>query len=206
LHPAGQVCVTASVSMVSCLSVRIWCGPSLPFGGLATELEELKFLIRPGTGSRAHGPRRSESLNSVGLQGRPKGRCGANGTGPPRGPLEDWSGPEVGLTSESRVHVALIRVAARPVLDVRAGSAGCSPGSVAQRARQLSESNLRGLEGLAPLGMCRAEDDLAALCGLTWSNRLRPDSVLGFPTGVRARRSEGPASVALLLASGCREV
>ncbi len=35
-----------------------------------------------------------------------------------------------------------------------------------ERARQLSESNLRGLEGLAPLGMCRAEDDLAALCGL----------------------------------------
>ena len=36
-----------------------------------------------------------------------------------------------------------------------------------EHTRQLSESNLRGLEGLAPLGMCRAEDDLAALCGLT---------------------------------------
>ncbi len=35
-----------------------------------------------------------------------------------------------------------------------------------ERARQKSVSNLRGLEGLAPLGMCRAEDDLAALCGL----------------------------------------
>ncbi len=34
------------------------------------------------------------------------------------------------LTSESRVQVALIRVAARPLLDVRASSAGCSQGSV----------------------------------------------------------------------------
>ncbi len=121
----------ASVSMVSYLSVRFWCsGTGLPFGVIATDLEELKFLVRPGTGSRAHGPRRSELLNSVGLPGRPKGRRGANGTGPPRGPLEDWSGPELGLTSESRVQVALVRVAARPVLDVRAGSAGCPPGSV----------------------------------------------------------------------------
>ncbi len=123
--------MTASVSIVSYLSVRFWCaGPSLPFGGIATELEELKFLIRPGTGSRPHGPRRSESLNSVELPGRPKGRRGANGTRPPRGPLKDWSGAEVGLTSESRVQVALVRVAARPVLDVHAGSAGCSLGSV----------------------------------------------------------------------------
>ncbi len=52
------------------------------------------------------------------------------GTGPPRGPLEDWSGPEVGLTSKSRFQVALIQVAARPLLDVRLGSAGCSPESV----------------------------------------------------------------------------
>jgi hypothetical protein len=44
----------------------------LTVGGIATELEEMKFLIRPGTGSLAHGPRRSESLNSVGLPGRPK--------------------------------------------------------------------------------------------------------------------------------------
>ncbi len=39
-----------------------------------------------------------------------------------------------------------------------------------ERARQLSEYNLRGppgLGGLASLGMCRAEDDLAALYGLT---------------------------------------
>ncbi len=54
----------------------------LTVGSIATELEELKFLIRPGTGSRAHGQRRSESLNSVGLSGRPK--VGVVPTGPGR--------------------------------------------------------------------------------------------------------------------------
>ena len=53
----------------------------LTVGGIATELEELKFLIRPGTGSRAHGPRRSESLNSVGLPGRPKAGVAPMGPG-----------------------------------------------------------------------------------------------------------------------------
>ncbi len=56
------------------------------------------------------------------------------------------------------------------------------------------------------MGMCSAEDVLAALCVLTWSNRLRPDAVLGFPTGVRLPFPPGPgpgegsvsASVALL--------
>ncbi len=96
-----------------------------------------------------------------------EGRRSSNGTGPPRGPLEDWSGPEVGLTSESRVQVALIRVAARPVLDVRAGSAGCSRRACPPVIRIQLDLNLRGLEGLTPLGMCRAEDDLAALCRLT---------------------------------------
>ena len=100
----------------------------------------------------------------------------------------------MGLTSrsESRVQVAFIPVAARPVLDVHAGPRGLLSG---ERARQLSESNLRGLEGLAPLGMCRAEDDLAALCGLTWSNRLRPDAVLGFPTRVRLPFPAGPGPI-----------
>jgi hypothetical protein len=45
----------------------------------------------------------------------------------------------VGLTSESRVQVVIIRVAARPVLDDRAGQRGLLSG---ERARQLSGSNL----------------------------------------------------------------
>jgi hypothetical protein len=52
----------------------------LAVGGIATRLEELKYLFRPGTGSRARGPRRSESLKSVGLPGRPK--AGVAPTGP----------------------------------------------------------------------------------------------------------------------------
>jgi hypothetical protein len=61
-----------------------------------------------------------------GFAGAAEGKRSANWSWPPRGPLEDWSGPVVGLTSESRVQVALIRVAARPVTvrDVRAGQRG----------------------------------------------------------------------------------
>ncbi len=65
-----QVCVAESVSVVSFLTVRC-AGPTLPLE-IATRLEELKYLFRPGTESRARGSRRSESLNSVGLSGRPK--------------------------------------------------------------------------------------------------------------------------------------
>ncbi len=54
----------------------------------------------------------------------------------------------MGLTSESRVQVALIRVAARPVQNVRAGQRGLLCG---ERASQLSESNLRVLRGASPV-------------------------------------------------------
>jgi hypothetical protein len=175
VHLTGQVCVAESVSVVSCLAGRFWCaGPTLPLE------DQWRYSYRVGRGEvfdppgyRVPGPRPAAIgiTELSGVAGAAEGRRSANGTGPPIGPLEDWSGPEVGLTSESRVQVALIRVAARPVLDVRAGQRGLLSG---EHARQLSESDLRGLEGLAPLGMCRAEDDLAALCGLTWSNRLRP--------------------------------
>jgi hypothetical protein len=77
-------------------------------------------------GYRVSGPRPAAVgiTELSGVAGAAEGRRSANGTGPPRGPLEDSSGPEVGLTSESRVQVALIRVAAGPVLDVRAGQRG----------------------------------------------------------------------------------
>jgi hypothetical protein len=78
----GQVCVAESVSVVSCLTVRLAHRAHLAVGDIATRLEELKYLFRPGTGSRARGPRRSESLNSVGLPGRPK--AGVAPTGPGR--------------------------------------------------------------------------------------------------------------------------
>ncbi len=141
----GQVCVAESVSVVSCLTVQLVRLAHLAIGGIATRLEELKYLFHPGTGAQARGQRRSESLNSVGLPvppgyrgsgprpaavgvtelggvaGAAEGKRSANGTWPPRGPLEDWSGPVVGLMFESRVQVALIRVAAKPVRNVRAG-------------------------------------------------------------------------------------
>jgi hypothetical protein len=88
-----------------------------------------------------------------GVAGAAKGRrtSSGNGAGPPRGPLEDWSGLVVGLTSESRVQVALImiRVAARPVRNIPAlDSAGCSAGNphwtvrVALRATRTGQCGL----------------------------------------------------------------
>jgi hypothetical protein len=68
----GQVCVAESVSVFSCLTVRLMLRAHLAVGDIATRSEELKYLLRPGTGSRARGPRRSESLISVGLPRRPK--------------------------------------------------------------------------------------------------------------------------------------
>ncbi len=78
----GQVWVAESVSVVSCLTVRLVRRAHLAVGGIATKLEELKYLFRPGTWSLAHGPRLSELLNSVGLPGRPK--AGVAPTGPGR--------------------------------------------------------------------------------------------------------------------------
>ncbi len=77
----GQVCVAESVSAVSCLTVRLVRRAHLAYGGIATRLEELKYLFCPGTGSRARGPLRSESLNSVGLPGRPKAGVAQTGSG-----------------------------------------------------------------------------------------------------------------------------
>ncbi len=94
----------------------------LAVGGIATESEELKYLFRPATGAR---PGYRVGITELGgVAWAAEGRRSANGTGPPRGPFEDWSGPVVGLTSESRVQVALIRVAARPVRNFRAGQRG----------------------------------------------------------------------------------
>jgi hypothetical protein len=80
VHLTGQVCVAGVSGLVS-------CGPVLvrrvhrTVGGIVTELGELKSLIRPGTGSQAHGPRKSESLNLVGLPGLPKAGVAPRGPG-----------------------------------------------------------------------------------------------------------------------------
>jgi hypothetical protein len=47
-------------------------GPPCSWRYSSYQLEELKYLFRQGTGSRARGPQRSESLNSVELPGRPE--------------------------------------------------------------------------------------------------------------------------------------
>jgi hypothetical protein len=135
--------------VVSCLTVRLVRRAHLAIRGIATRLEGLKYLFRPGTGSRAHGPAAIGITELSRVAGAAEGRHTANGTGPPRGPLEDWNGPVVGLRSESRVQVALIRVAVRPVRNVNSGQRGLLCG---ERARQLSESNLTGLRGASPVG------------------------------------------------------
>jgi hypothetical protein len=77
----GQVCVAESVSVVSCLIVWLVRRVHLAVRGIATKLEELKYWFRPGTGTRARSQRRSESLNSVGLPGRPKANVAQTGPG-----------------------------------------------------------------------------------------------------------------------------
>ncbi len=77
----GQFWVAESVSLLSWLTVKLVRRAHLSFGGIATRLEELKYLFRPGTRARARGPRRSESLNSVGLPGRPKASVAPTGPG-----------------------------------------------------------------------------------------------------------------------------
>ena len=77
----GQVCVAESVSVVSCQTVRLVRRAHLAVGVIATRLEELKYLFRPGTGAWARGQWRSESLNSVGLPGRPKASVAPTGPG-----------------------------------------------------------------------------------------------------------------------------
>ena len=123
----------------------------------------VEVLVPPGC--RGTGPRPA-AVGVTDLGGAAEGCCSTDGTGPPRASLEDWIGPMVGPSSESRVQVALIRVAA--------ALPGAVPGRThwAARAtlsgamsRQLSESNLRGLRGLALWGKCSTGDAVAALGG-----------------------------------------
>ncbi len=97
--------------------------------GIVTILGELKCLSRPGAGAWARCQRLSESLNSGGLLELPQAGLhwsGADGSGPQRGPLDDLNDPVVGLTSKSRVRVALIPVTDRRNRRTYAlGSAGC---------------------------------------------------------------------------------
>ncbi len=162
----------------------------------------------PGLGSAA--PWRSESLNSVGTPGRwwqlvPAGR------GPPRGSLR--VGKAVWWRRfECCARVALVRVAARHSAGRSTWAARGAPSEA--RARQLSEYNLSGLREASPAGHVPRRGDSGSTERAYWSDRLRPDAVLGFPTGVRLPFPPGPeprgkrvaASVALLLASGCWEV
>ena len=148
----------------------------------------VEVLVPPGCrGLGPAAPRRSESLNSVGTPGRRRQLVQA-GLRPPRGSLR--VGKAVWRrSSESRARVALIRVAARH----SAGrSAWAARGAPCGRARQLSESNLRGLRGASPVGHVPRRG-LRGRAGRAYcSDRLRPDAVLGFPTGVRLPFSPGP--------------
>ncbi len=47
-------------------------------------------------------------------------------------------------------------------------------------------------EGLALLGMCRAEDDLVALCGLTWSTSCARTPSWVSPLGSGSPFQQGP--------------
>ncbi len=128
----GQVCVAKSVSVVSCLTVRlVQPGPPCRWR-YSYQVGRVEVLVPPGY--RGLGPRPAAVGLGVaelgGVAGAAEGKHSANGTGPLRSPLEDWSGSVVGLTSESRVQVALTRVAARPVRDVRAGQRRLLSGSV----------------------------------------------------------------------------
>ena len=58
--------------------------------------------------------------------------------------------------------------------------------------RQLSESNLRGLREASPVGHVPRRGDRGRAGRAYWPDRLRPDAVLGFPTGVRLPFSPGP--------------
>ncbi len=73
-----------SVPVVSCLTVQLMRRAHLAIGGIATRLEELKYLFRPGIGSRAHGPAAVGITELSGVAGAAEGRHSANGTGPPR--------------------------------------------------------------------------------------------------------------------------
>ena len=81
----GKVWVAESVSesVAPWLAARSACRTHLAVQSIATGLGELQLLFRPGTvtGARAHCPRRSESLNLVGLQERPKASVAPTGPG-----------------------------------------------------------------------------------------------------------------------------
>jgi hypothetical protein len=85
--------------VVSCLTGRFGVqGPSCSWRYSYRD-GRVEVLVPPGY--RVSGPRPAAVgiTEFGGAAGAAEGRRGANGTGPPRGPLEDWSGPEVGLTS-----------------------------------------------------------------------------------------------------------
>jgi hypothetical protein len=177
--------------------------------GIATKCyEEWKSLSRPVPGLGPAAPWRSESLNSVGTPGRWRQLVPA-GLEPPRGSLQ--AGKAVWWrSSEHVVRVALIRVAARHSAGRSVWMARGAPSEA--RARQRSESNLRGLREASPVGLVPRRGDRGRAGRTYWSDRLRPVAVLGFHTGVRLPfpPGSGPggvritADIVLLLASGCR--
>ncbi len=117
--------------------------------GIVTEcFGEWKYLFRPGAGAWARGPAAVGVAELGGDTGPPE----ATGAGGPRAAERFTSGRKGAMSrrsSASRARVALIRVAAR----YSAGRpAWAARGAPCDRARQLSESNLRGLREASPVG------------------------------------------------------
>ncbi len=103
------------------------------------------------------------------------------GLGPPRGSL--LVGKAVWWrSSECCARVALVRVAARHNAGRTAWASRKAPCEA--RARQLSESNLRGLGEASPVGHVPRWGDRGRVVRAHSTDRPRPDAVLGFPTGV----------------------
>jgi hypothetical protein len=114
------------------------------------QIGRVEVLFPPGY--RGSGPRPSavRVTELGGVARAAEGKRSANGTGPPRGPLEDWSGPVVRLTvrvsrpggshpSHCQDNAERTRWTARVAL-----GGAC--------ARHLSESNRRGFRGASPVG------------------------------------------------------
>ncbi len=151
MRRTSEVCVAESVSVVSRLTGRSRVGAPGPpcCWRYSYRIGRVKVLVPPwyrGSGQR---PAAVGVTELCGVAGAAEGKRSANGTWQPRGPLEDWSGPVVGLTSESRVQVALIRVAARPVRNVRAGQRGLLCG---EHMPASYPNPMRGLRGASPVG------------------------------------------------------
>ncbi len=160
----------------------------LPLGIVTKCFGEWKYFSRPGAGAWARGPAAVGVAELSGDTGPPE----ATGAGGPRAAERFTSGRKGAMSrrsSASRSRVALIRVSARHSAGRPAWAARGAP---CDRARQLSESNLRGLREASPVGHVPRRGDRGRAGRAYWPDRLRPDAVLDFPTGVLLPFSPGP--------------